>query len=204
MKNIKDWFTDRVTKTTTKVWVPLHVRVHLSQPFYSLSDEWFLKSKIAEEEDVDGILTIERLCYDGQTPWNRSAILHEILFNKNAYYIIVYDSARPVAFVGAWFVGEEAHITNIATVPDYQNKGIASYMLKEVIQMAKAEQMKELTLEVRVSNNTAQSLYKTIGFKEGRIKTAYYANDHEDALEMRLDLKSPQLKEVDDRTDLSE
>lgn len=193
-----------MTKTTTKAWVPLHVRVSLNQPFYSLSDEWFLKSKIAEEEDVDSILTIERLCYYGQTPWNRSAILHEIRFNKNAFYIIVYDNDKPVAFVGAWFVGEEAHITNIATVPDYQNKGIASYLLKEVIQMAKAEHMQELTLEVRISNHTAQSLYKTIGFKEGRIKTAYYANDHEDALEMRLDLKSPLKKEGAHRTDLSD
>lgn len=185
MKNFKDWFSDKVTRTTTKSFVPLASRVKLEQPFYSLSDEWFLNARIAREEDTDSILTIEKLCYNGKTPWNRSAILHEIRFNRNAFYIVVYDNEQPVAFVGSWIIDNEAHITNIATIPDYQYKGIASYLLKEIIQISKKENIKEVTLEVRVSNKTAQSLYRTLGFKDGRIKQGYYANDHEDALEMR-------------------
>ncbi|MCC5889439.1 MAG: ribosomal protein S18-alanine N-acetyltransferase [Alkalibacterium sp.] len=185
MKNFKDWFSDKVTRTTAKSFVPLAARVKLEQPFYSISDEWFLTAKIAHEEDTDSILTIEKLCYDGKTPWNRSAILHEIRFNRNAFYIVVYDNQRPVAFVGSWVIDNEAHITNIATIPEYQNKGIASYLMKEIIQVAEKEHIKEVTLEVRVSNKTAQSLYRTLGFEDGRIKHGYYANDHEDALEMR-------------------
>src|SRR5690554_7681453 len=140
------------------------MRMKLQQPFYALTDERFLKAKVAEDEDVDSIVIIERLCYNGQTPWTRSAIMHEIRYNKNAFYIVVYDEAQPVAFIGAWFVDGEAHITNIATIPDYQNKGIASYLIKEIIALGHAEDMKKLTLEVRVSNHTAQSLYRTLGF----------------------------------------
>ncbi|MCC5896120.1 MAG: ribosomal protein S18-alanine N-acetyltransferase [Alkalibacterium sp.] len=189
MKNFKEWFSDRVTKTTTKTFVPLSVRIRLDQPFYPLSDEWFLSSKIATEEDADSILTIEKLCYNGQTPWNRSAILHEIRFNKSAFYIVVFDKDKPVAFVGSWFVTHEAHITNIATIPEYQNKGIATYLLREIIKIAEKEDIKEVTLEVRVSNKTAQSLYSTLGFEKGHIKKGYYANDHEDALEMKYLIK---------------
>lgn len=189
MKNFKEWFTDKVSKQTTKVLIPLKTRVKLQQPFYGLSEEWFLKAKMAEEEDVDSIVIIERLCYNGQTPWTRSAIMHEIRYNKNAFYIVVYDDAQPVAFIGAWFVEGEAHITNIATIPEYQNKGIASYLIKEIIALAHSEQMEKLTLEVRVSNDTAQSLYRTLGFKDGNIKKNYYANDYEDALEMTLPLE---------------
>lgn len=188
MKNFKEWFTDKVSKQTTKVLVPLKMRMKLQQPFYALTDERFLKAKVAEDEDVDSIVIIERLCYNGQTPWTRSAIMHEIRYNKNAFYIVVYDETQPVAFIGAWFVDGEAHITNIATIPDYQNKGIASYLIKEIITLAHAEDMKKLTLEVRVSNHTAQSLYRTLGFKDGNIKKNYYANDYEDALEMTLPL----------------
>ncbi len=185
MKNFKEWFSDRVTKTTTKTFIPLSVRIKLDQPFYPLSDERFLSSKIAREEDADSILTIERLCYDGQTPWNRTAILHEIRFNKNAFYIVVYDDDKPVSFIGSWFVNHEAHITNIATIPDYQNKGIGTYLLREIIKIAEKEDITEVTLEVRVSNTSAQSLYTTLGFEKGLVKKGYYANDHEDALEMK-------------------
>lgn len=162
----------------------------MEQPFYPLSDERFLSSKIAREEDADSILTIERLCYNGQTPWNRSAILHEIRFNKNAFYIIVFDKEEPVAFIGSWFVTHEAHITNIATIPEFQNKGIATYLLREIIKIAEKEDITEVTLEVRVSNKTAQSLYTTMGFEKGQVKKGYYANDHEDALEMSYLIKS--------------
>lgn len=184
MKNFKEWISDRVAKSTTRSFLPLSARVKLHQPFYSLSDEHFLKAKIADETDVDSILQIERLCYNGTTPWNRTAILHEIRYNKNAFYIVVYDEDKPVAFVGAWFVTQEAHITNIATIPAYEKKGIATYLLKEIIRHAQEENIEKVTLEVRVSNHTAQSLYRTLGFQAGRVKKGYYAKDHEDALEM--------------------
>ncbi|WP_423190062.1 ribosomal protein S18-alanine N-acetyltransferase [Alkalibacterium sp. f15] len=184
MKNFKEWISERVAKSSNKSFSPISKRVKLHQPFYALSDEQFLKVKIADENDVDSILKIERLCYEGQMPWNRTAIFHEIRYNKNAFYIILYDDEEPVAFVGTWFVAHEAHITNIATVPSYQNKGIATYLLKEIIRVALEEEIGKVTLEVRVSNNTAQSLYRSLGFIDGRIKSRYYANNHEDALEM--------------------
>ncbi|WP_091530877.1 ribosomal protein S18-alanine N-acetyltransferase [Alkalibacterium subtropicum] len=184
MKNFKEWISERVAKSMTKSFLPMSTRVKLHQPFYGLSDEQFLKAKIADERDVDGILQIERLCYNGQTPWNRTAILHEIRYNKNAFYIVMYDDDEPVAFVGAWFVTHEAHITNIATIPAYEKKGIATYLLKEIIRIAQEEDIAKVTLEVRMSNHTAQSLYRTLGFEDVRVKKGYYARDHEDALEM--------------------
>lgn len=184
MKNFKEWISERVAKSSTKSFLPISTRVKIQQPFYPLSDEQFLRVKIADDTDVDNILKIERLCYDGQTPWNRTAIMHEIRYNKNAFYIIVYDGEYPAAFVGAWFIAHEAHITNIATVPLYRNSGVATYLLKEIIRVAQDEDIGKVTLEVRVSNETARSLYRSLGFEEGRIKTGYYANDHEDALEM--------------------
>lgn len=184
LKNFKEWISERVVKSSTKSFLPLSTRIKLAQPYYVLSDETFLKVKIADEHDVDSILTIERLCYNGKTPWNRTAILHEIRYNKNAFYIVMYDNEEPIAFVGAWFIANEAHITNIATVPAFQNKGIATYLLEEIVRIAQEEVIGKVTLEVRVSNLTARSLYRSLGFEEGRVKKEYYANDHEDALDM--------------------
>ncbi|GEK90550.1 ribosomal protein S18-alanine N-acetyltransferase [Alkalibacterium kapii] len=185
MKNFKQWFTEKLTYSKRKTLIPVSSGIKLRQNFYTLSDKRFLKAKIADERDVDHILQIEKLCYNGHTPWDRIAVLHEIRYNKNAFYIILHnENEEPIAFVGAWFVMAEAHITNIATIPDYEKQGIGTYLLKEIIYIAEEEKMKKVTLEVRVSNHTAQSLYYTLGFKEGRLKKGYYAKDNEDALEM--------------------
>ncbi len=44
--------------------------------------------------------------------------------------------------------------------------------------------MERMTLEVRVSNNAAISLYKSLGFEEGGIRKKYYSDNNEDALIM--------------------
>ncbi|WP_244244591.1 ribosomal protein S18-alanine N-acetyltransferase [Marinilactibacillus kalidii] len=186
MKNIKQWLIDRLTTHRQALPRPIAERVKLSQPFISLNDETFLTVKIAGEDHIDGLLSIERQCYNGHTPWNRTALLHEIRYNKNAFYMIVTDDQRPVAFLGSWFVAKEAHITNIATIPEYEGKGIATFLIEALKGIALDEKMQLISLEVRVSNKRAQGLYRKMQFTNGRVKKGYYANDHEDALEMAM------------------
>lgn len=188
MKNIKQWLTDKLPKQTPMHTVPKPIseRVELAHSFFALNDQQFLDIHIATEADIEDILLIEKLCYNGQTPWNRSALLHEIRYNKNAFYIVVADDNIPVAFLGTWFVAHEAHITNIATIPDYERKGIATFLIQELKRIALEEDIKMISLEVRVSNHRAQKLYRKMDFENGRIKRGYYANDHEDALEMAM------------------
>ncbi|WP_256864620.1 ribosomal protein S18-alanine N-acetyltransferase [Marinilactibacillus piezotolerans] len=186
MRNIRQWLMEKIPKSYQQLPLPIAERVKLTQSFYALDDQRFLSVSLATEERVEDILTIEKLCYDGQTPWNRAALLHEIRYNRNAFYIIVTDHGKPVAFIGSWFVASEAHITNIATIPSYEGKGIATFLISELKRIAESENMTILSLEVRVSNNRAQRLYEKIGFKKGIIKKGYYANDHEDALEMAM------------------
>lgn len=52
-----------------------------------------------------------------------------------------------------------------------------------------AEQgMERMTLEVRVSNSRAQSLYKRLGFTTAGVRKGYYADTGEDALIMWAEL----------------
>ena len=50
--------------------------------------------------------------------------------------------------------------------------------------MAKRLGAKTMTLEVRVSNEVAQKLYRKYGFQHGGIRKRYYTDNHEDALVM--------------------
>jgi ribosomal-protein-alanine N-acetyltransferase len=49
---------------------------------------------------------------------------------------------------------------------------------------ARKNKCDRLTLEVRLGNRDAQRLYRTLGFVSQAIKTAYYTEGNEDALDM--------------------
>ena len=58
---------------------------------------------------------------------------------------------------------QQIFITHIAVMPTYQNKGIATSMIKYLIN--KFSQYETLALEVRIQNTPALNLYKKNGFK---------------------------------------
>jgi [ribosomal protein S18]-alanine N-acetyltransferase len=45
-----------------------------------------------------------------------------------------------------------------------------------------------MTLEVRVTNNVAQALYRKLGFQNGGIRKNYYTDNQEDALVMWVNI----------------
>jgi ribosomal-protein-alanine N-acetyltransferase len=47
---------------------------------------------------------------------------------------------------------------------------------------------KTMTLEVRVTNHIAQSLYRKLGFQNGGLRKNYYSDNQEDGLVMWVNL----------------
>jgi [ribosomal protein S18]-alanine N-acetyltransferase len=94
------------------------------------------------------------------------------------------DLASIVGFAGLWLMVDEAHITTIATHPDYRGRGVGELMLGSLIDISYDIGARVVTLEVRVSNHVAQNLYRKYGFREAGIRRRYYSDNHEDALIM--------------------
>ncbi|MFL2133431.1 ribosomal protein S18-alanine N-acetyltransferase [Desemzia sp. FAM 24101] len=191
LKKFRDWLTSGVSTVSISETIPktkVSHRIQLSQSHLILGDGAMFETAIGEDRDVETLLAIQTACYNGETPWNASALHHELKRNTNALYIVIRQISKPVAFIGAWLVEKEAHITNVAVVPEFQRKGIATWMIQELERISAAEGMEVLSLEVRVSNEKAQRLYHQLGFSEGKVKKFYYSNDHEDALEMSKQL----------------
>ena len=138
---------------------------------------------LMNEDDVDGVLAITNLCFS--TPWSKSSITGE-LNNPLAKYIIAKDleSNSIVGFVGAWIVVVEADITNIAVHPNYRNLGIGSKLLSSLIVLCEDLNCSLINLEVRVSNTSAQNLYKKFSFIENGLRKGYYEDNKEDTLLM--------------------
>jgi len=92
-----------------------------------------------------------------------------------------------VGFAGVWRMLDEAHLTTIAVRKTYRGRGIGELILIRVVDMATGFGAAVVTLEVRISNIVAQSLYRKYGFKSAGIRKGYYSEDGEDALIMTTD-----------------
>src|SRR5947208_15934052 len=103
--------------------------------------------------------------------------------------------ASIIGFAGLWLMVDEAHITTIAMHPNYRRRGLGEFMLVSLIDIAYNIGAKWVTLEVRVTNHSAQNLYRKYGFHEAGVRHRYYSDNNEDALIMWTEeLNSPAYK----------
>lgn len=118
-------------------------------------------------------------------PWSKEAYEKEIT-NPLANYRVITVNDEVVAYGGFWKIIDEADINNIAVKKEYRGKGYGKMLMNALIEDAKKQNIKAMTLEVRVTNKSAIALYKKLGFKEAGIRKKYYS-DNEDALIMWLE-----------------
>lgn len=142
--------------------------------------------RLMQVEDIDKIIVVEHASFP--TPWTREAFYHELVQNHLAYYIVAEMENRVVGYCGVWIIMDEAHITNVAVHPHDRGQRIGEMLMRQMISLSMAYGAKRMTLEVRISNYIAQSLYKKLGFEETGIRKGYYADNHEDAVIMWVNL----------------
>lgn len=91
-------------------------------------------------------------------------------------------SSSLIGLACAWAILDEAHITLLAIDPDYRRQGLAQVLLYALLVLARHRGMEWATLEVRVSNQAAISLYQRFGFETVGERPSYYQNPSENAL----------------------
>ena len=77
-----------------------------------------------------------------------------------------------------------AELQNLATAPEQQRGGVARALMAEFFDTCRARGVRDIGLEVRVSNAAAQALYRTLGFRLMGLRRGYYKAPEEDALLM--------------------
>lgn len=138
--------------------------------------------------DIPEMIEIERAVYAGKAPWDSTAFANELRREKDRLYLVIRREDKLLAFIGSTFDERtrDAHITNIAVLPEYQNRGLGRFLLGVMIKKAQKLNYHSVSLEVRVSNANAQKLYRDLNFEQTGIKRGYYFGDHEDAADMTL------------------
>lgn len=139
------------------------------------------------EDDINDVLKVEENCF--ATPWTRVAFINELSNNKFAHYLVFENNHEIIGYCGLWVIIDEAQITNIAIHSHYRGLKLGKQLLSHSIEFARLLGAQKLSLEVRASNEVAQSLYRKMGFQAGGIRKNYYTDNQEDALVMwvRLD-----------------
>lgn len=145
-----------------------------------------IRIKKISESDIDLLKScaeLEKICIP--EPWSYESFLSEVK-KKNAYILVAFDNFnnfnQVAGFLTASYVLDTADLTNIAVAPEFRNQGIASELLKFLLQELKNC---NIFLEVRISNIPAIKLYQKFHFKQVGIRKRFYQNPIEDAILMQ-------------------
>lgn len=137
-------------------------------------------------DDIQAVLKVEHASFS--LPWTEAAFYNEIISNRFATYILAELAEEVIGYCGVWVIIDEAHITNVALLPEYRGRKIGESLMRTGMSYARMRGARKMSLEVRVSNEPAQKMYRKLGFKPGGIRKNYYSDNHEDALVMWVKL----------------
>lgn len=127
------------------------------------------------------VLEIERKVYP--RPWS-SRLFEDELGRSNRLYVVARVGPTVVGYAGVLMIADDGHVATVAVDPTWQGHGVARRLVAELVRGALLLGANQLTLEVRVSNLVAQSVYRHFGFAPAGARKGYYADDGEDALVM--------------------
>lgn len=136
-----------------------------------------------ELEYCEAVADIAKKCLPES--WSLTGVRNVLQYEYNIYYVAKSIATNEiVAFAGIMIVADEAELLNIAVLEEYRRQGIAQLLIDELLIQAQSRGAYRMLLEVRKSNQTAQSLYGKNDFHILAERRSYYSNPTEDALIM--------------------
>ena len=139
-------------------------------------------------DDLGEIEDIEHRSYP--TPWSRSMFAGELAKPSSICLGAFEAEGEDGALVGYLIVSRYVdawHVMNVAVDPAVRRQGVARALLEHLFAETEDDASRGYTLEVRVSNEKAISLYERLGFRSRGLRRGYYTDNREDALIMWKD-----------------
>jgi [ribosomal protein S18]-alanine N-acetyltransferase len=131
---------------------------------------------------VRAVLRIGQQVYP--RPWSASLFHSELALRSTRAYFVARVGRDVVGYAGLMMTLDDGHVTTIAVDPKWHRHKIGSRLLVVLAREAIARGAVSLTLEVRMSNEGAQEMYRQFGFAPVGVRKNYYAETNEDALVM--------------------
>ena len=139
-----------------------------------------------ESRHVPQVAALEKMCFSD--PWSENSVASELEIPLSRWLVAV-EGEQVLGYVGSQTVLDESDMMNLAVAPAYRRRGIARALVLALIEQLRKMGSRQLTLEVRASNESAQALYAQLGFESVGRRKNYYFNPREDALILRKEWK---------------
>jgi ribosomal-protein-alanine N-acetyltransferase len=137
-------------------------------------------------QDVPVVAQIDQMSFS--LPWPEHSFHYEVSDNRVARcFVAETEDKRVAAMIVSWIVVDELHIATIATHPEFRRQGVGARILTAALKDASAAGVRRAFLEVRESNEVAQTMYRKFGFEITGRRLKYYKDNGEDAILMTLE-----------------
>lgn len=137
-----------------------------------------LNIRKATKNDLCFIQKYENLYFNKTS---KRGISNEIFNNPLINCFVLENKSTNIGYAIIWLDEDKSQIHSLVIKPSERHKGYAKTLLDYLFKYYNIKKIKEISLEVRITNKKAIDLYKGLGFKEVSIRKNYY-NDNEDAL----------------------
>lgn len=138
--------------------------------------------ELMRPEHIASVARLERENFS--LPWSENVLSSE-LKNPLSLWVVATNGGAVIGYVGAQIVPDEADMMNLAVDTQYRRQGIGKALVEHLIASLQERMVRSLTLEVRVSNAPAVSLYEGMGFLTVGRRPNYYQKPKEDAWILR-------------------
>lgn len=132
-------------------------------------------------EDISQVVVIEQESFS--QPWSENSFL-DTLCREDTIYLVSEEAGEVCGYCGLWQSFSEGEIPNVAVKKEYRRQGIAKRLLSQLFVEGERRGIDAFTLEVRASNESAISLYESLGFESAGVRPKFYTKPVEDAVIM--------------------
>lgn len=146
-----------------------------------------------KESDIMQLYALEERCFCPSDRWSMEDIRKA--YELEHFFVLVAEEAERVCgYCIVYAVLDSADIGKIAVDPAARKKGIAGSLLEALWNVCEKRGIKDVILEVRVSNEAARCLYTKYGFETISLRKDYYKEPLEHGLTMQKKLVEEQGK----------
>jgi [ribosomal protein S18]-alanine N-acetyltransferase len=136
--------------------------------------------------DLPSVISIERRSFP--TPWSLAMFVLE-LSKPSGICLAAENEHGLVGYLVCARYDEVWHLMNVAIHPERRRRRIATELIERLLE--EAGPGARFTLEVRVSNAPAITMYQGLGFRSAGRRRRYYHDNGEDALIMWFESAEP-------------
>jgi ribosomal-protein-alanine acetyltransferase len=129
------------------------------------------------DKNLGEVLRLNFRCFRNGENYTKHTFNYLLSEPRNLSYRIVTPSGEMVGFVFV-LVNEDgsAHLTTIGVAPEHRRRNLAKRLLLHLEDALRARSIFTVVLEVRVSNTSAQNLYRAAGYSIVQRLAKYYNN----------------------------